>query len=212
MQSGVTGMRPVPCYTTRQAVGGTVAIVWPLERSPGPDRTGSRSEMKIYLSWEDIEELVARLVADLPRDYDLLLVITRGGMVPACLISEQTEIRNIVAAAVMFYTDVGSTLPDPVFLQFPADPLLYGKRILVVDDVWDTGRTIVAVKQRIEAAGGRADLAVLHYKPTHSKFTERPVYYADKTDAWIVYPWDPVRAKAPVGVGAWKQDLEASRQ
>jgi hypoxanthine phosphoribosyltransferase len=133
-------------------------------------------------------------------------------MVPACLISEQTEIRNIVAAAVMFYTDVGSTLPDPVFLQFPADPLLYGKRILVVDDVWDTGRTIVAVKQRIEAAGGRADLAVLHYKPTHSKYSERPDYYADKTDAWIVYPWDPVRAKAPVGVGAWKQDLEASRQ
>jgi len=47
-------------------------------------------------------------------------------------------------------------------------------RILVVDDVWDTGRTIVAVKQRIEAAGGHADLAVLHYKPSHSKFDERP--------------------------------------
>jgi hypoxanthine phosphoribosyltransferase len=167
--------------------------------------------MKIYLSWEDIEELVARLVADLPRDYDLLLVITRGGMVPACLISEQTNIRNIVAAAVMFYTGVGDTLPDPVFLQFPADPLLFNKRILVVDDVWDTGRTIVAVKQRIEAAGGHADLAVLHYKPSHSKFEERPDYYADKTDAWIVYPWDPVRAKPPVGVGAWREDLEASR-
>ena len=155
---------------------------------------------KQYLSWEDIEEMVARLVADLPRDYDLLLVVTRGGMVPACLISEQTDIRNIVAAAVMFYTGVGDTLPDPV----------YGKRILIVDDVWDTGRTIIAVKQRIAAAGGHADLAVLHYKPTHSNFDERPDYYADKTDAWIVYPWDPVRAKAPVGVGAWKQDREAA--
>ena len=125
----------------------------------------------IHLSWEDIEELVARLVVDLPRDYDLLLVVTRGGMVPACLISEQTDIRNIVAAAVMFYsTNVGDPLPDPVFLQFPADPLLYGKRILIVDDVWDTGRTIVAVKQRIEAAGGRADMAVLHYKPANSQF------------------------------------------
>jgi hypoxanthine phosphoribosyltransferase len=165
---------------------------------------------KIQLTWEDIEELVARLVADLPRSYDLLLVVTRGGMVPACLISEQTDIRNIVAAAVMFYTGVGDTLPDPVFLQFPADPLLYGKRILIVDDVWDTGRTIVAVKQRIAAAGGHADLAVLHYKPTHSEFDERPDYYADKTDAWIVYPWDPIRAKAPVGVGAWKVDLEAT--
>jgi hypoxanthine phosphoribosyltransferase len=165
-----------------------------------------------YISWTDVGRMVAALLAQLPCDFDNILVITRGGMVPACLISEQTNIRNIVAAAVMFYTGEGDTLPDPVFLQFPADPLLYGKRIIVVDDVWDTGRTIVAVKQRIEAAGGHADLAVLHYKPTHSKFAERPDYYADTTDAWIVYPWDPVRAKAPVGVGAWKQDREASRQ
>jgi uncharacterized protein len=149
----------------------------------------------IHLSWEDIEELVAALVADLPRNYDLLLVVTRGGMVPACLISEQTDIRNIVVAAVMFYTGVGETLPDPVFLQFPADPLLYGKRVLIVDDVWDTGRTIVAVKQRVLAAGGIADLAVLHYKPEHSQYADRPDYFAATTDAWIVYPWDPSRAR-----------------
>ena len=150
---------------------------------------------QIQLSWDDVEELVASLVENLPRDYDLLLVITRGGMVPACLISEQTDIRNIVAAAVMFYTSVGKTLPDPVFLEFPADPLLYGKRVLVVDDVWDTGRTIVAVKEKVLAAGGQADLAVLHYKPNHSQFDEAPNYYAKTTEAWIVYPWDPSRAR-----------------
>jgi hypoxanthine phosphoribosyltransferase len=37
------------------------------------------------------------------------------------------------------------TLPEPVFLQFPLDPLLFGKRVLVVDDVWDSGRTAWAV-------------------------------------------------------------------
>lgn len=149
----------------------------------------------IHLTWEDIEDCVAELVARLPRDYDLLLVITRGGMVPACLISEQADLRNIVAAAVMFYTGMGETLSDPVFLQFPSDPLLYGKKILVVDDVWDTGKTITAVKQRIVAAGGKVDLAVLHYKPSHSLFANGPDYYATTTDEWIVYPWDPSRAK-----------------
>jgi hypothetical protein len=151
----------------------------------------------IHLSWDDIEEAVADLVGRLPRDYDLLMVVTRGGMVPACLISEQTNIRNIVAAAVMFYTDVEETLSDPVFLQFPADPLLFGKRVLVVDDVWDTGKTIMAVKQRIESAGGRADMAVLHYKPAHSRFDGQPDYYSVTTDEWIVYPWDPSRARPP---------------
>src|SRR5213593_3419783 len=99
----------------------------------------------ITLDWDDIEELVGRLAAKLPRDYDLILVITRGGMVPACLVSERLDLRNIVAAAVMFYTE-GTTDPDqkltePIFLEFPADPLLMGQRILIVDDVWETGRT-----------------------------------------------------------------------
>ena len=160
----------------------------------------------ITLSWDDIEELVGRLVARLPGNYDLILVVTRGGMVPACLISERLDLRNIVAAAVMFYTegtaDPSETLEEPVFLEFPADPLLLGKRVLIVDDVWESGKTAVAVRRRVREAGGRADLAVLHYKPGRSMFAERPDYYADTTDDWVVYPWDPTRARPPVGVAA----------
>lgn len=156
----------------------------------------------ITLTWDDIEDLVGRLVARLPRDYDLILVITRGGMVPACLISERLDSRNIVAAAVMFYTDVGKTLDEPIFLEFPADPLLVGKRILIVDDVWETGTTAMVVRRRVREAGGYADVAVLHHKPGRSAYTERPEYYADTTDEWIVYPWDPSRARPPVGEAA----------
>jgi len=130
-------------------------------------------------------------------EFDALLCVTRGGMVPACLLSERMEIRNILAAAVMFYTGEGRTLARPVFLQFPGDPHLAGKRILVVDDVWDSGRTIVAVRERIERVGGEPRTAVLHYKPTHSAFPSlRPDYYAAEVDGWIVYPWDPSRLAA----------------
>jgi hypoxanthine phosphoribosyltransferase len=156
----------------------------------------------ITLTWNDIEELVARLAARLPRDYDLILVITRGGMVPACLLSERLELRNIVAAAVMFYTGMDETLEEPIFLEFPADPILIGKRVLIVDDVWDTGRTAMSVRRKVREAGGHADLAVLHYKPKRSAFREAPDYYAETTDEWIVYPWDPARARAPVGQAA----------
>ncbi len=135
----------------------------------------------ITLAWDDIEELVGRLADRLPRDYDLILVITRGGMVPACLLSERLDLRNIVAAAAMFYTegtaDPDRTLAEPIFLEFPADPLLVGKRILI-------------------------DLAVLHYKPGRSAVAERPDYYAETTDEWVVYPWDPVRARRPRGQAA----------
>ena len=45
----------------------------------------------------------------------------------------------------MFY-EGEETLPEPVFLPFPPDPLLFGKRVLLVDDVWDSGRTAWAVE------------------------------------------------------------------
>lgn len=146
---------------------------------------------KLYLSWQHIEGLVEVLARQVPRHYDVLLVVTRGGMVPACLLSEKLDIRNILVAAVMYYTGVGETMDRPIFLQFPADPLVAGKRVLVVDDVWDSGRTITAVRDRVKEAGGYPELAVLHFKPARSACPGAPDYYAETTDAWIVYPWDP---------------------
>lgn len=137
--------------------------------------------------------MVGRLLKQLPTDYDNILVITRGGMVPACLISEKTNIRNILVAAVMFY-DGEHRQSEPIFLQFPGDTQLTGQRILVVDDVWDTGTTVMAVQERLLRAGAKSDIAVLHFKPSKSHFPgKRPDFYAEETEAWIVYPWDPER-------------------
>jgi hypoxanthine phosphoribosyltransferase len=156
---------------------------------------------KQHLTWTQIEDLAIRLADRLPSSYDVMLVITRGGMVPACIISERLNLRNILVAAVMFYTSQEHTLDKPIFLQFPADPLLTDRRVLIVDDVWDSGRTIMAVRERVLDAGGYPETAVLHYKPTHSTYGDaRPDYHVDETDAWIVYPWDVGEAQLPLGV------------
>lgn len=150
--------------------------------------------LKRILGWDDIMREVDDLVMRIGSGYDALLVITRGGMVPACLISERLDIRNILVAAVQLYTGIGTTLDDPIFLQFPSDTLLHGKRILVVDDVWDSGRTAMSVLQRIQTSGGLPTLAVLHYKPRASRYPEhQPDFYAELTDDWLVYPWDDER-------------------
>jgi hypoxanthine phosphoribosyltransferase len=79
----------------------------------------------------------------------------------------------------------------PKFLQFPDDALLNGKRTLVVDDVWGSGRTITAVKNRVTAAGGIPFTCVLHFNPYRNLFgSARPDYYAAITDAHIIYPWE----------------------
>jgi len=79
----------------------------------------------------------------------------------------------------------------PKFLQFPDDELLVGKKVLIVDDVWGSGRTITSVKYRIESAGGIPTTCVLHYNPYRNVFkNEKPDYYADITNKYVIYPWE----------------------
>lgn len=152
---------------------------------------------KIILGWNDITHLAGKLIAQLNReDYDAMLAVTRGGMIPAALLSEAMDLRNVMTAAVMFYQGQHQALEEPHFLQFPGDALLLGKRVLIVDDVWDSGKTAMAVRERVTQAGGVPTVAVLHYKPKFSKFPEEaPDFFGEETDAWIVYPWDPERSR-----------------
>ena len=142
------------------------------------------------VTWEELDRLVAGLAERL-RDsaFDVMLAITRGGLVPAGMLAYRLRIRNILIAAVEYYDERGKPGPKPTFLQFPADPLLRGQRILVVDEVWDSGTTIHAVTQRILQAGGIPTTVVLHYKPARSVVPGVPDLYAVTTDAWVVYPF-----------------------
>jgi uncharacterized protein len=145
------------------------------------------------VTWDHIMEMIEHLAGQLTGEYDVMLAITRGGMIPGAIIGYHIGLRNILVAAVQFYTDkAGERSHAPVFLQFPADPLLQGKRVLIVDEVWDSGKTIGAVIQRVEQAGGIPITAVLHYKPTASVIDRTPDHFVKETDAWIVYPWSAI--------------------
>jgi uncharacterized protein len=62
----------------------------------------------------------------------------------------------------------------------------------VVDDVWDSGTTVMAVRDRLRRAGAIADVCVLHCKPGRNLSRgDGPDYYAAEVGGWIVYPWDP---------------------
>ncbi len=142
------------------------------------------------VTWEVLDDLVAGLAERLrAEEFDLLLAITRGGLVPAGMLAYRLRMRNILVAAVEYYDDEGQPGPRPTFLQFPADSQLRGQRILVVDEVWDSGTTIHAVTERIRQAGGIPTTVVLHFKPTHSAVSGAPDVHAVTTDAWVVYPF-----------------------
>jgi uncharacterized protein len=141
------------------------------------------------VTWDALAGMVAQLADKVRGDYDVMLAITRGGLVPAGMLAYRLGLRNILVAAVEYYDDEGRAGPHPTFLQFPADPLLRGLRVLIVDEVWDSGTTIHAVTERVRQAGGIPTTAVLHYKPTHSTVPAAPDHHIVTTDRWVVYPF-----------------------
>jgi len=95
----------------------------------------------------------------------------------------------MLLAAVVAYDDEHGFKGQAEFLQFPPEEQLRGKRVLIVDEVWDTGTTIEAVVERVRLAGGDPTTAVLHYKPHRSKVRSVPDHHVVSTDAWVVYPF-----------------------
>jgi hypothetical protein len=148
------------------------------------------------ISWKEVEMLIDILVSQFNQDFDAMLLITRGGIIPGGMLAESMDIEDILTAAVDFpaaheRTSHSKFLMFPTFLQFPKENLLIDKQILIVDDVWGSGRTITAVKNRVEAAHGIPFTTVLHFNPYRNLFGNvRPDYYGAITDAHIVYPWE----------------------
>ena len=158
--------------------------------SEAADASVPAAPVKDIVSWYDLDRLVAHLAERLAGErFDVMLAITRGGMVPAGMLSYRLGLRDILVAAVEYYDDHGQPGPHPTFFQFPADPLLRGKRVLIVDEVWDSGTTIAAVTERVRQAGGEPVTAVLHYKPRNSVVDGAPDVHAVETAAWVVYPF-----------------------
>lgn len=150
---------------------------------------------RIYLNWHDVEELVSKVVMQLNTPYDALLLIARGGIIPGGMIAEALRMKDLLTASVLVPNNPGvkAEMSWPRFLQFPADPVIHGKKILLIDNIWDRGRTIVTVKSRVESAGGFAETAVLHWKQRQSLFRdEKPTFYGAKTEDWILYPWQRI--------------------
>jgi len=151
------------------------------------------------ITWDDVEQLIEHLIPQFDHEFGGMVIITRGGIIPGGILAAHLNIDLILTAAVDFPAEIEMEFNRehtryvqwPKFIQFPGDEVLTGQRILIVDDVWGSGRTVTAVKNRISASGGLPYTCVMHFNPYRNLFGKaRPDYYAATTDAYIVYPWE----------------------
>ena len=151
------------------------------------------------LTWLDVEKLIDHLIPQFEAEFNAMIMITHGGIIPGGMLAEALKIFVILTASVDFPAEMEQQeekektrwLAWPKFIQFPENQVLTGRKVLIVDDVWGSGRTITAVKNRVTGAGGIPSTCVLHFNPHRNLFdSTRPDYYAALTDAYIVYPWE----------------------
>lgn len=155
---------------------------------------------KEILSWEGFgaaNRELAQAIADSGFVPDVLIVVARGGLCVAGGLSYALGAKLSGTVNVEFYTDVATTLPDPVLLAPHLDTeAIAGKKLLVVDDVADSGRTLVLVVDLLRELAGEVRSAVLYAKPS-TRIT--PDYVWRDTADWIVFPWSSEPPVQPAG-------------
>src|ERR1700760_1108513 len=120
------------------------------------------------LTWEafgDAAQELARMIADDGFRPDLILAIARGGMFVAGALGYALSVKNLHLMNVEFYNGVGSTLDMPVMLPpVPSAVDFSQKKLLIADDVADTGKTIELVRDFVAGHVAEVRSAVVYEK------------------------------------------------
>ena len=149
------------------------------------------------MSWDDLgtgARALAEVVHGDGYRPDMILAIARGGLLVAGALSYALGVKNTFTMNVEFYTGIDERLAMPMLLPPVPDLVDFSEtRVLIADDVADTGATLALVKRFLEGKVAEARCAVLYEKPRSTVPCE---YVWRRTDRWIDFPWS---ARQPVG-------------
>ena len=102
-------------------------------------------------TWNQIHNMLIRQSENILSDSfapDIIIALTRGGWIPARLLSDLLEVHNLATIRTEFYLGIAKTRKNPVLTQKLQIPIS-GKKILLVDDVADTGESLQLAKKHI---------------------------------------------------------------
>lgn len=141
-------------------------------------------------TWEQMYEILLELADKLRSEGfkpDIIVGISRGGWFPARVLSDLLDNPYITSVGAEFYVGVYETNREPCLTQ-PIAVDVSGKKILLVDDVVDTGKSVVLIKKHLSQLGAKeTKLLTLYFKPWS---VIRPDLYGKETSDWIVFPWE----------------------
>lgn len=150
---------------------------------------GSELEFEVP-TWKQIYNMLLNLAGKIRKagfKPDIIVGVSRGGWAPARVLSDLLDNPNLANVRAEFYLGVAETKGEPTLTQ-PVSTAVAGKKVLVVDEVADTGKSLKLVKEHIiEQGATEVEIATVYYKPWS---IVKPDYYEKETRCWVVFPWE----------------------
>ena len=141
-------------------------------------------------TWNQIYSMLLDLAEKIRKNGfnpDIIVGVSRGGWPPARVLSDLLGNPNLANVRAEFYLGVAETKGEPTLTQ-PVSMKIADKKVLVVDEVADTGKSLKLVKEHIIKKGAtEVKIATVYYKPWS---IVKPDYYEKETSKWIVFPWE----------------------
>lgn len=145
----------------------------------------------LNISWTEFDfqcAVLLKSLKDVALDIDCIVAIARGGLVPAAVIANALNVRDVRSIAVSSYSE-GVQIQEPAFLVDSSTRYIFNNRsVLFVDDIVDSGKTHRAFDSIFPAAY----FASIYVRHTSQSF---PDFYSVciPSNDWVVFPWEPKR-------------------
>lgn len=158
-------------------------------------------------SWDEMNQLAFELTKKINQEgiqFDRVVTLAKGGWPLASTLVDLLQVDEVASIGVKFYSGLDQRFDRPqIYQDIPVS--IQGEKILLFDDVADTGKSLEFTIDYLKVKGAEViKTATLFYKP-HSEIV--PDYYGEKTSTWIVFPCDVVEMIGLLGNKWQKQGI-----
>lgn len=140
-------------------------------------------------NWNGVYNILLELARIIKQNQifpEIIVGVSRGGWLPARVLSDLLDVPQLTSIGIEFYSEINQPNQKPIITQ-PVPLSLYKKRILLVDDITDSGKSLQLAKTELEKTADKVFTLTLYHKPW-SCLT--PDFYYIETSKWIIFPWE----------------------
>jgi len=149
---------------------------------------------KVYITYDEITKHMNHAKLVIGDEYDTILCITRGGLIPAGMLAYQLGIKDIVNIKISSYNegDEQECVEVQSLSKKDLKKLKRASRVLIVDDIIDSGNTIDALDEYLydELGSDFDELDVFTIVSKRSDMSDFSIFNMEDDERWIVFPWD----------------------